>query len=114
MGRRRLKHALQYPDLVASFGELLRQTLVRLLQIEDGVLEQHDPIGQLAPAGRRAEDVGDDLVGTAVICHGRSPGGSRPAAPAGTSQERSMVTTTLALGPTTGADWNYIKSFQTW
>jgi hypothetical protein len=66
-----LQHALQRLDLVASFGELLRQALVRLLQGEDYVFQQDDPLGQLAlaTADWRAETVGDDLAAGPLVCH---------------------------------------------
>jgi hypothetical protein len=83
-----LQHALQRLDLVASFGELLRQALVRLLQGEDYVFQQDDPLGQLAlaTADWRAETVGDDLAAGPLVCH-QSISGRLRATPAGTSRQ---------------------------
>src|SRR5690242_18346907 len=64
-----LKHSLQRLDLVESFVELLLQALYRLLQLKGVILQQDDPLGQLAVAERRAEDPGPDLVCGSAVCH---------------------------------------------
>src|SRR3954465_8908623 len=87
-----LQHALQRLDLVESFGELLLQALDGLLLVEDAAFEQGATGDQRAFSLARwqAEDIGDDLVGGSLVCHGQhscrlraavpsSPGVSQPA-----------------------------------
>src|SRR3954453_9249040 len=87
-----LPHVLQHLDLVESLTELLLQALDGFLLVEDAAFEQGAAGDQRAFSLARwqAEDIGDDLVGGSLVCHGQhscrlraavpsSPGVSQPA-----------------------------------